>query len=114
MEGVEIEMSDIQIRIEKLEEDYRNRIISENDKKHILEERVEGKNNNLRKIYNSYISSVDSGNKLFLQNIISGRISAFIQGFYLYLTSQYSTLVATEKIKILEFAHNEWKSQNFE
>ena len=92
----------------------RNEIDSyENNKNHELKERNEKKNKNLREIYNSFIASVDSGNKLFLHNVISGRITAFKQGFFIYLTSYFSQAEATRRIDKIETAHKAWSNQKF-
>lgn len=100
--------------IAKLEDDKNNIDAFENNKKFELQDRSEKRNKNLREIYNSFIASVDSGNKLFLQNVVSGRITAFKEGFFLHLTSYYHPNVATRKIDNLETAYKNWAKQNFE
>lgn len=105
---------EIQNLITKFEDEKSILDVIESNKKFELQERSEKKNKNLREIYNSLIASVDSGNKLFLQNVVSGRITAFKQGFFLYLTSLYHPNVATRKIDNLEAAYKAWVKQNFE
>ncbi len=83
-------------------------------KKLELKERNESRNKNLREVYNSFISSVESGNRLFLRDVISGRISTFKTGFYNWINSYYNPNVATIKIESLENAYNRWINQNFE
>ncbi|MFZ1610310.1 MAG: phospholipase D-like domain-containing protein [Chitinophagales bacterium] len=105
---------ELQKVITKLEDDKNNVDNFENNKKFELTERSEKRNKNLREIYNSFIASIDSGNKLFLENVVSGRITAFKEGFFLHLTSYYHINVATRKIDTLETAYKTWAKQNFE
>lgn len=84
-----------------------------NNKSHELKERSEKRNKNLREIYNSFIASVDSGNKLFLQNVVGGRITAFKQGFFLHLTSYFSQGEAAKRIDKIETSHKAWLNQQF-
>ena len=105
---------DLSTTVSKFESDKNQIETIENNKKFELNERNEKKNKNLREIYNAFITSVDSGNKLFLQNAISGRITSFKQGFFLHLTSLYHPNVATQKINNLETAHKAWIKRNFE
>lgn len=84
-----------------------------NNKSHELKERSEKRNKNLREIYNSFIASVDSGNKLFLQNVVDGRITAFKQGFFLHLTSYFSQGEAAKRIEKIETVHKAWSNQKF-
>lgn len=108
------DLEELQNSITKLEDD-RNQIDAvENNKIFELQERSEKRNKNLREIYNSFIASVDSGNKLFLQNVVGGRITAFKEGFFLNLTSYYHPNVASRKIDSLESAYKNWAKQNFE
>ena len=86
----------------------------ENNKKLELKERNEKRNKNLREIFNSFISSVDSGNRQFLKDVISGRISAFKTGYYNFLNNYFATKVATNKIESLETANRNWEKRNFE
>jgi hypothetical protein len=113
-EVIKSDLEDFQKSITTQEDDKNKIDAFETNKKFELQERTEKRNNNLREIYNSFISSVDSGNKLFLQNVISGPISAFKQGFFLFLTSQYAPRVATKKIENLETAYKTWTKQKFE
>lgn len=108
------EMEDLQKTIIKFEDDKNNIDAFENNKKFELQDTSEKRNKNLREIYNSFVASVDSGNKLFLQNVVSGRITAFKEGFFLHLTSYYHPNVATRKIDNLETAYKTWAKQNFE
>lgn len=84
-----------------------------NNKSHELKERSEKRNKNLREIYNSFIASVESGNKLFLHNVVDGRITAFKQGFFLYLTSYFSQGEAARRIDKIETVHKAWSNQKF-
>jgi len=95
---IDTDMEEIQKTITKLEDEKNNIDAFENNKKFELQDRSEKRNKNLREIYNSFIASVDSGNKLFLQNVVSGRITAFKEGFFLHLTSYYHPNVASRKI----------------
>jgi len=108
------DMEELQKTITKFEDDKNNIDAFENNKKFELQDRSEKRNKNLREIYNSFIASVDSGNKLFLQNVVSGRITAFKEGFFLHLTSYYHPNVATRKIDNLETAYKNWAKLNFE
>ena len=105
---------EIQKAISKFEDDKDNIDVLENNRKFELQERSEKKNKNLREIYNSFMASVDSGNKLFLQNVIGGRITAFKQGFFLHLASYYSQNVAVRKMESIEASYNSWNKRNFE
>lgn len=96
-------------------EDEKNEINSyENNKKLELKERNEKRNKNLREVFNSFISSVESGNRQFLKDVINGRISAFKTGYYNFLNNYFATKVATNKIESLETAHRNWEKRNFE
>ncbi|MCH8490683.1 MAG: phospholipase D-like domain-containing protein [Oceanicaulis sp.] len=96
-------------------EDEKNEINTyENNKKLELKERNEKRNKNLREIFNSFISSVESGNRQFLKDVISGRISAFKTGYYNFLNNYFATKVATNKIESLETANRNWEKRNFE
>jgi hypothetical protein len=96
-------------------EDEKNEINTyENNKKLELTERNEKRNKNLREIFNSFISSVESGNRQFLKDVISGRISAFKTGYYNFLNNYFATKVATNKIESLETANRNWEERNFE
>lgn len=96
-------------------EDEKNEINSyENNKKLELKEDNEKKNKNLREVFNSFISSVESGNRQFLKDVINGRISAFKTGYYNFLNNYFATKVATNKIESLETAHRNWEKRNFE
>jgi hypothetical protein len=108
------EIDELKTNITK-KEDEKNEINSyENNKKLELKERNEKRNKNLREVYNSFISSVESGNRHFLRDAISGRISAFKTGFYNFLNNYFATKVATNKIESLEAAHRNWENRNFE
>jgi predicted nuclease with TOPRIM domain len=107
-------LEEIQSNISKLENDKREIDVAENNKKFELQERCDKRNKNLRDIYNSFIASVDSGNKLFLHNVVRGRITAFKEGFFLHLTYFYSENIAREKIEKLEMAYKNWEKSNFE
>jgi hypothetical protein len=108
------EFEDFVKRIIQLEDESNNLETVENTKRFELQERSERKNKNLRDIYNSFISSVDSGNKLFLHNAVNGRITTFKQGFFLHLTSYFHSNIAAKKIGSLEEAHKTWIKNNFE
>lgn len=108
------EIDELNKNITKYEDD-KNEINSfENNKKLELKERNEKRNKNLREVYNSFISSVESGNRQFLKDVINGRISAFKTGYYNFLNNYFSTKVATNKIESLETAHRNWEKRNFE
>jgi hypothetical protein len=108
------EIDELKTNITK-KEDEKNEINSyENNKKLELKERNERRNKNLREVYNSFISSVESGNRQFLKDAVSGRISAFKTGFYQWLNSEYSQVRATQRIESLEVAHRRWEQTNFE
>lgn len=108
------EIEDFKATITKYE-DEKNKINSyENNKKLELKEQNEKKNKNLREVFNSFISSVESGNRQFLKDVINGRISAFKTGYYNFLNNYFSTKVATNKIESLETAHRNWEKRNFE
>jgi hypothetical protein len=107
-------MDELKTNITK-HENEKNEIDSyENNKKLELKEQSEKRNKNLREVYNSFISSVESGNRQFLKNAISGRISAFKTGFYEWINSEYSQVRAKQKIDSLEVAHRSWEQRNFE
>ena len=110
---INADLDELSKTIEKYEEDQNDVETDENDKKFELKEKSEKKNKNLREIYNSFIASVDSGNKLFLRNVFSGRITAFKQGFFLYLTETYREKVAKDKIDNLENENEAWIKRNF-
>lgn len=111
---ISVDIEEINKFITKLEDDKNSIDTSESDKKFDLQERSEKRNKNLREIYNSFIASVDSGNKLFLQNVVSGRITSFKEGFFLQLTSYYHPNVASRKIENIETAYKNWAKHNFE
>jgi hypothetical protein len=107
------DIDELKLEKTKLEDDQNKDDTIENTKKIELQERSEKRNKNMREIYNSFVSSVDSGNKLFLQNVIGGRITAFKQGFYLHLSSYFHSTIAKQKIDTLEVAHKNWNNQKF-
>jgi hypothetical protein len=114
LDVVNIEISELRSSITK-NEDEKNDISSyENNKKLELKERSEKRNKNLREVFNSFISSVDSGNRQFLKNVINGRISAFKTGYYNFLNNYFATQIATNKVDNLETAHKNWEKRNFE
>ncbi|GAB4452880.1 MAG: hypothetical protein Fur0028_08380 [Bacteroidales bacterium] len=108
------EIEELKTNITK-NEDEMNKINSyENNKKLELKEQNEKRNKNLREVFNSFISSVESGNRQFLKDVINGRISAFKTGYYNFLNNYFATKVATNKIESLETAHRNWEKRNFE
>ena len=70
--------------------------------------------NNMNSVYNSYVSSVDSGSKEFLKDVVSGRVTAFKQGFYSHIIGYYSEQQANKRIQNLEDSHLRWQRINFE
>lgn len=114
LESLNEQIKEIVSEIEELDAQMIEVSRDENDKILELKENNEKRNNSLKEIYNSFVGSVDSGNKLFLKNVISGRITAFKQGFFLHLTSYFSQLESTRRINRLEEAHKNWIKLNFE
>lgn len=114
LDSLKSEIDELKSNITK-NEDERNEINSdENNKKLELKERNEKKNKNLREVFNSFISSVESGNRQFFKDVISGRISAFKTGFYNWINSEYHPLKASQRIEKLETALRNWEKRNFE
>lgn len=113
LEMLNSDLDELNKAIQTLSDERSNIDVTENNDKFKLQERIEKRNKNLREIYNSFISSVESGNKLFLQNVVNGRVTAFRSGFYLHLTEHYSPRVAAGKIESLEIAHKNWVNKNF-
>jgi hypothetical protein len=114
LDTMNLAIDELRANISKLEDEKIEIDAYENNKKIELEEQKGNKNKNLREVYNSFISSVESGNRLFLRDVISGRISTFKTGFYNWINSYYNPNVATKKIESLENAYNRWINQNFE
>lgn len=114
LDTMNLAIDELRANISKLEDEKIEIDAYENNKKLELKERNESRNKNLREVYNSFISSVESGNRLFLRDVISGRISTFKTGFYNWINSYYHPNVATIKIESLENAYNRWINQNFE
>ncbi len=120
-DGFKVKLDSLKSEIDELKanitknEDEKNEINTyENNKKLELKERNEKRNKNLREVFNSFISSVESGNRQFLKDVINGRISAFKTGYYNFLNNYFATKVATNKIESLETAHRNWEKRNFE
>ena len=114
MGELELILKDFNEDITRLEDQKNNIDEIENNRNFELQERFDRRINNLKEIYNSFVSSVDSGNKLFLENVVSGRINAFKGGFYLHLTSYYAPQVAQRKIENLESKYQTWSAQTFD
>lgn len=114
LDSITSEIDEFKGNITKFEDEKNEINTYENNKKLELKERNEKRNKNLREIFNSFISSVDSGNRQFLKDVISGRISAFKTGYYNFLNNYFATKVATNKIESLETANRNWEKRNFE
>jgi PLD-like domain len=69
---------------------------------------------NIRNIYNSFVSSVDSGSRIILKTAVSQRVSAFKGGFYLHLTRYFAPDVARDKTTRLEESYQNWIIENFQ
>lgn len=106
------ELEEIIIEISKLEDKINEIFEEEISKKSQLKIEFEARNKNLTEIYNRFISNVDSGSFLLL-DVISGRISAFKEGYFLPITSLYLPNIASDKIGKLELACENWIKQNF-
>lgn len=113
LDSVKSEIDELKLNISKNEDEQNEISTYENNKRLELKERNEKRNKNLRDVFNSFISSVDSGNKQFLKDVINGRISAFKTGFYNWLNTEYSQLRASQKIENLETSHKNWEKRNF-
>jgi hypothetical protein len=114
LDSLTSEMDELKTSITKHEKEKIEIDSFENNKKLELKEQNEKRNKNLREVYNSFISSVESGNRQFLKNAISGRISAFKTGFYNFLNNYFAPRVAANKIESLETAQRSWEKRNFE
>lgn len=114
LESIISDIDEFKANITKFEDEKNEINTYENNKKLELKERTEKRNKNLREIFNSFISSVESGNRQFLKDVISGRISAFKTGYYNFLNNYFATKVATNKIESLETANRNWEKRNFE
>jgi hypothetical protein len=77
-----------------------------------LKKDKEFKNQTIKEICIGFISRVDSGN-VILEDVISGRILAFKEGFYEPITSTFLPEVAKVKIENLENLYENWKAQIF-
>ncbi|MDW8273603.1 MAG: phospholipase D-like domain-containing protein [Chitinophagales bacterium] len=107
------EIDEIKTNIRQYEDKINEINSYEYNKKLELQERNEKRNKNLREVYNSFISSVESGDRQFLKNVVSGRISAFKTGFYNWINSEYHPIRAAERIERLEIALRNWENDNF-
>lgn len=114
LDSLTSDIDEFKVNITKFEDEKNEINTYENNKKLELKERNEKRNKNLREIFNSFISSVESGNRQFLKDVISGRISAFKTGYYNFLNNYFATKVATNKIESLETANRNWEKRNFE
>lgn len=114
LDSLTSDIDEFKVNISKFEDEKNEINTYENNKKLELKERNEKRNKNLREIFNSFISSVESGNRQFLKDVISGRISAFKTGYYNFLNNYFATKVATNKIESLETANRNWEKRNFE
>lgn len=114
LDTLTLEIDELKTIITKYEDEKNEINTYENNKKLELKERNEKRNKNLREVFNSFISSVESGNRQFLKDVINGRISAFKTGYYNFLNNYFAPQVATNKIERLETAHRNWENRNFE
>lgn len=114
LDTLTLEIDELKTIITKYEDEKNEINTYENNKKLELKERNEKRNKNLREVFNSFISSVESGNRQFLKDVINGRISAFKTGYYNFLNNYFAPQVATNKIERLETAHRNWEKRNFE
>ncbi len=114
LDNIQDDIKDLNGIIIKYEDDKNEINTQENDKKFELKERNEKRNKNLRDVFNAFIASVDSGNKQFLQNVVSGRITAFKQGYFSHIISYYSQIQSQMRTENLEAAHKNWINSNFE
>ncbi len=114
MDSINVDVNEFKTNAIKFEDEKNEISTHENNKKLELKERNEKRNKNLREIFNSFISSVESGNRQFLKDVIGGRISAFKTGYYNFLNNYFAPKVATNKIESLETSHHNWEKRNFE
>jgi hypothetical protein len=112
---VEILNNDLKTKIEVIfnyedliQNNKENSVIKIND----LKRDNESKNLTIMEIFNGFISRVDSGN-VILEDVISGRILAFKEGFYDPITSTFLPEIAKAKIDNLENLYENWRVQNF-
>ena len=78
-----------------------------------LKERFAEQRKNLMETYNSFLSSVESGNKKFLQNLVSGRITVFREGFIQQISSYFSEEETSKRVKSLNSKYENWSIKNF-
>jgi hypothetical protein len=114
LDALNMEVLELKTNITRMEDEKNELNSEENDRKLDIKERYDKRNKNLREVYNSFIASVDSGNRQFLKDVISGRISAFKSGYYEWLNGEYSQSRAPQKIDSLEAAYRIWEKRNFD
>ncbi len=113
VETLKTDLERIGLRIQQLKAEKNEIESQENEKRNFLIEQANSKKQKIKEVYNTFIASIDSGNNLFFENAIRGRISAFKQGFYFYLTDIYSPKESGRRIGELEESYIEWKLKNF-
>jgi hypothetical protein len=112
-DNLKAQLDHIKNNLTSLEDKRIKNSLNRGGKNNELNERFENKIRNLREIYNSFVSSVDSGSRQFMENVVSGRITAFKTGFFLHLTSYYASKIANQKIEELENEYKIWSKQKF-
>jgi hypothetical protein len=65
------------------------------------------------KIYNSFISDIESGNNVFLGRIVRQRLTPFKAGYVQFYNQLYSPNYASKFIAELEKSETEWLAENF-
>lgn len=112
-EQIQSKFDEIDLEKEELEKELLEIKDKFNQKELQLEEKAIERKKNIREIYNSFLASVDSGGKKFLQNLTNGRITAYKQGWLLFLNGYFAPLEVQKRANRIQLIHDQWIEKNF-